>query len=66
MYAEDLLDPGTYIDTATGDIWEKKENGKWFVNGVPHKPFPLSLIPEQDVEDTPKDRRLRDLDGYSE
>lgn len=48
MYAEDMLDPGTYVDSATGDIWEKSRfSGKWYVNGVPHMPFPLSLVPEQ-------------------
>lgn len=47
MHPEDMLEPGTYIDVATGDIWEKHEDGKWFVNGVRHKPFPWSLAPEQ-------------------
>ena len=66
MNPEDLIDPGTYIDPLTGDIWEKRENGKWYVNGLLHKPFPSSLVPEQEVEDTPQDRRLRDIDGYCE
>ncbi len=47
MYPEDMLDPGDYVDSVTGDIWEKHEDGKWFVNGIPHKPFPHSLVPEQ-------------------
>ena len=46
MHPEDLFDPGVYIDTATGDIWEKKFSGDWTVNGLPHKPFPHSLVPE--------------------
>jgi hypothetical protein len=66
MNPEDLIDPGTYIDPLTGDVWEKRENGKWYVNGLLHKPFPLNLVPEQEVEDTPQDRRLRDIDGYCE
>ena len=66
MHPEDLFDPGTYVDSTTGDIWEKDEWGSWKVNGMPHKPFPLSLVPEQNDEDTPKDRRLRDINGYSE
>ena len=66
MYAEDLLDPGEYLDIVTGDIWEKREDGKWFVNGIPHKPFPLSLAPVQDHSDNPSTRRLRDKDGYEE
>lgn len=47
MYPEDLFDPGSYVDAATGDIWEKRSNGSWTVNGMPHKPFPHSLVPEQ-------------------
>lgn len=47
MHPEDMLDPGVYIDAATGDIWEKYFSGKWYVNGVPHKPFPISLVPDQ-------------------
>lgn len=46
MHAEDLIDPGDYLDPETGDIWEKRRNGKWYVNGVLHKPFPHSLVPE--------------------
>lgn len=66
MFDEDFPDPGTYIDPTTGDIWEKRLNGKWYVNGLLHKPFPVTLVPEQQHEDTPQDRRLRDVDGYCE
>jgi len=47
MHPEDLPDPGTYVDPETGDIWEKYFSGKWYVNGMLHKPFPHSLTPEQ-------------------
>jgi hypothetical protein len=67
MHAEDLYDQGTYIDSETGDVWEKRENGKWYVNGLLHKPFPHSLVTEQQhEEDAPQDRRLRDFNGYCE
>lgn len=61
MHPEDLFDPGTYVDSASGDIWEKRSNGKWYVNGLLHKPFPHALVPEQDV-DNPSERRLRDCE----
>jgi len=48
MNPEDMWGPGSYVDTATGDIWEKTEDGKWYVNGRPHVPFPHSLRSEQD------------------
>jgi hypothetical protein len=66
MHPEDLPDPGVYIDPVTGDIWEKHFSGKWYVNGLLHKPFPDQLVPEQQHEDSPQDRRLRDIDGYCE
>lgn len=66
MNPEDLPDPGTYIDPLTGDIWKKYQNGQWYVNGLLHKPFPITLVPEQYHEDSPQDRRLRDTNGYSE
>jgi len=71
MYPEDLFDPGTYVDSATGDIWEKRTNGNWYVNGLLHKPFPHSLVPEADAiiephDETPASRKLRDKEGYCE
>jgi hypothetical protein len=66
VYPEDLFDPGTYLDTVTGDVWEKREDGKWTVNGMPHKPFPHSLVPEQVDPDNPSERRLRNSKGYCE
>lgn len=66
MHPEDLFDPGVYVDTVTGDIWEKLFSGKWTVNGMPHKPFPHSLVPEQGNPDNPSERTLRDMDGYNE
>lgn len=65
VYPEDLFEPGTYIDSASGDIWEKKGD-KWTVNGMQHKPFPHSLVPEQDDIDNPSERRLRNSKGYCE
>ena len=53
MHPEDLPDPGTYVDPETGDIWEKHFSGKWYVNGMLHKPFPHSLTPEQFERHTP-------------
>lgn len=47
MNPEELIAPGMYTDAATGDIWEKSEEGNWRVNGMPHKPFPVSLVPVQ-------------------
>ena len=47
MNPEELIAPGIYEDAATGDIWEKSEAGNWRVNGMPHKPFPVSLVPIQ-------------------
>lgn len=70
MHPEDLFDPGTYIDTVTGDVWQKDEYGGWTVNGVRHKPFPHSLVVETDEDlghtSNPKDRKYRDTKGYSE
>lgn len=66
MYPEDLFYPGTYVDTVTGDIWEKHENGQWYVNGALHKPFPHSLAPEPVEGDNPSERQLRDKNGYTE
>jgi hypothetical protein len=74
MYPEDLFDPGTYVDTATGDIWEKRSDETWTVNGMPHKPFPHSLVPEPDTmveshsefRSNPMNRELRDKEGYCE
>ena len=53
MHPEDLPDPGTYVDPETGDIWEKLFSGKWYVNGMLHKPFPHSLTPEQHERNHP-------------
>lgn len=64
MNPEDLLWPGTYIDTVTGDIWEKHEDGKWFVNGMPHKPFPLSLVPEQEGKAELAASEYRPIPGF--
>lgn len=74
MHPEDLFDPGVYVDTVTGDVWERRSNGKWYVNGLLHKPFPHSLVPEQDeiveshveFRDNPQKRELRDTEGYCE
>jgi hypothetical protein len=70
MHPEDLFDPGTYIDTVTGDVWQKDAYGGWTVNGVRHKPFPHSLVVETDEAlghtANPKDRTLRDTEGYTE
>jgi hypothetical protein len=53
MHPEDMIESGTYEDAATGDIWTKTTAGNWFVNGIPHKPFPHSLVPEQRRRNTP-------------
>lgn len=71
MHPEDLFDPGTYVDSTNGDIWEKRSNNKWYVNGMLHKPFPHSLVPEQEShvephDETPARRKLRDKEGYCE
>lgn len=50
MGEEDWYIPGEYIAVTTGDIWERRENGKWYVNGMLHTVFPYALNPVQDVK----------------
>lgn len=66
MHPEDLFQSGSYVDSATGDIWEKDEWGCWRVNGLIHRPFPHSLVPEVGIPDGPQGRKLRDMTGYCE
>lgn len=57
MCAEDWYESGEYVDTRTGDVWERWENGQWRVNGMPHKVFPTNLTRSVDVKVGPNECR---------
>lgn len=50
MGEEQWYATGEYVAVKTGDIWERRENGRWYVNGMPHTVFPYELNPVQDVK----------------
>jgi hypothetical protein len=47
MALQDDAKPGIYEDR-DGNIWEKRNSGLWFVNGVLWNPFPDDLMSMDD------------------